>query len=140
MIDTNIMISAVLFPRGKASLALKKALLPPFQAVICDYVLKEFMGKFDEKFPEAKADMEAFLDDFLPATIIAITPTREIEGEVRIRDQKDRPILRAALAAKVDLLLTGDKDFLEAEVVEPRIISVAEFLGVKVKEKKLTSR
>lgn len=131
MIDTNIIISAVLFPKGKASLALKKALLPPFQAVICDYVLKEFMGKFDEKFPEAKADMEAFLDDFLPATIIAITPEDEVETEEKIRDQKDRPILRAALDAKVDFLLTGDKDFLEAAVLEPRIISVTEFLELR---------
>ena len=122
------MISAVLFPKGKASLALKKALLPPFQAVICDYVLKEFMGKFDEKFPEAKADMETFLEEFLPATIISIAPEDEVETEDKIRDQKDRPILRAALDAKVDFLLTGDKDFLEAAVAEPRIISVVKFL------------
>lgn len=31
MIDTNIFISAALFPNGKAAAALKKALLPPYQ-------------------------------------------------------------------------------------------------------------
>ena len=41
---------------------------------------------------------------------------------------KDRPILRAALNAHADLFLTGDKDFLESSVVDPRIISVADFL------------
>ncbi|MBP3815273.1 MAG: hypothetical protein J6H21_00235 [Firmicutes bacterium] len=31
MIDTNILISAVLFPKGKASCALIKALAPPYE-------------------------------------------------------------------------------------------------------------
>lgn len=31
MIDTNIFISAALFPNGKAAVALNKALLPPYQ-------------------------------------------------------------------------------------------------------------
>ena len=41
---------------------------------------------------------------------------------------KDRPILRAALNAGADLFLTGDKDFLESSVKDPRIISVPVFL------------
>ena len=45
-----------------------------------------------------------------------------------IRDIKDRPILRVALDAHADLFLTGDKDFLESSVTDPRIISAAVFL------------
>ena len=56
------------------------------------------------------------------------TPEEENPSEVKIRDVKDRPILRAALNAHADLFLTGDKDFLESSVVDPRIISVADFL------------
>ena len=41
---------------------------------------------------------------------------------------KDRPILRAALNEGTDLFLTGDKDFLESAVEDPRIVSVSEFL------------
>ena len=40
----------------------------------------------------------------------------------------DRPILRAALNAKVDVLLTGDKDFLESRVINPKIVTAAEFM------------
>lgn len=50
------------------------------------------------------------------------------EAEAQLRDPKDRPILRAALDAGADLLLTGDKDFLESAIKDPRIISVAAFL------------
>ena len=57
--------------------------------------------------------------------------TEEEIGEERlIRDPKDRPILRAALDAHADLFLTGDKDFLESAVRDPRIISAADFLAL----------
>ena len=47
MIDTNIFISAILFPNGKASIALFKALMPPYHPVTCDYVI-------DRSFPVAE--------------------------------------------------------------------------------------
>ena len=37
-------------------------------------------------------------------------------------------IFRAALNAKVDVLLTGDKDFLESGVTNPKIMTAAEFI------------
>ena len=52
----------------------------------------------------------------------------EAADEGKLRDPKDRPILRAALNAHADLFLTGDKDFLESAITDPRIISVAQFL------------
>ena len=36
--------------------------------------------------------------------------------------------MRAALNAKADVLLTGDKDFLESGVTDPKIMTAAEFL------------
>ena len=47
---------------------------------------------------------------------------------LQIRDISDRPILRAAIEAKADVLLTGDKDFLESGVNNPAIMTPAEFL------------
>ena len=51
MIDTNIFISAALFPNGAAAQALYKAMMPPYQPVVCDYVIDEVHRKFQEKFP-----------------------------------------------------------------------------------------
>ena len=56
------------------------------------------------------------------------TPEDAIEAESKVRDVKDRPILRAAVDAHADLFLTGDKDFLESSITDPRITSIAEFL------------
>ncbi|MBQ9030019.1 MAG: putative toxin-antitoxin system toxin component, PIN family [Parasporobacterium sp.] len=128
MIDTNIFISAALFPKGRAAEALYKALIPPYQPVVCDYVIDELHRKFQEKFPNRTVELEAFLYTALPAFEVVATPEEINEAETKIRDPKDRPILRAALNAGADLFLTGDKDFLESSVEDPRIISVAAFL------------
>lgn len=58
-------------------------------------------------------------------------PTDENISEMQIRDSKDRPILRATIAAKADILLTGDKDFLESGLKNPVIMTPAEFLKIK---------
>lgn len=55
-------------------------------------------------------------------------PTDEYLLEENIRDVKDRPILRAAINAKADILLTGDKDFLESGLTTPKIMTPAGFL------------
>ena len=52
MLDTNILISAVLFPGGRTAQALLKAFSPPYEPVICDYVVDELHRKFQEKFPD----------------------------------------------------------------------------------------
>ena len=51
VIDTNIIISAVLNPSGRASEALAKTLRKPFEPVVCSYILDELHRKFEEKFP-----------------------------------------------------------------------------------------
>ncbi len=130
MLDTNIIISAALFPNGRAAAALLKALSPPYEAVTCDYVVDELRRKFREKFPDKMTELDAFLYAFLSAIRITSTPEEEVDAEKEIRDSKDRPILRAALASNADYFLTGDKDFLESAVEDPRIISVAEFLSL----------
>ncbi len=128
MIDTNIFISAILFPNGRAAEALYKALAAPYQPVTCDYVVEELKREFTEKFPNRIVELDAFLDSALEAIEIVSTPKKIHDAEQFIRDKKDRPILRAALDAGADVFLTGDKDFLESSVKDPRIISVNEFM------------
>lgn len=128
MLDTNIIISAALFLGGQAAKAFYKAQNEPYEAVICDYVVDELRCKFREKFPNRLTELEAFIFRILPIAQLVSTPELPVEAEKEIRDVKDRPILRAALNANADLFLTGDKDFLESSVDDPRIISVREFL------------
>ena len=129
MLDTNIIISAALFPNGRAAQAFYKALQPPYQPLVCDYVVDELHRKFREKFPDRLTELEAFLFNALQFIKQVSTPEEAITAEYSIRDAKDRPILRAALNAHAELFLTGDKDFLESAVTDPRIVSVPDFLA-----------
>ena len=55
-------------------------------------------------------------------------PMEEYDSEMQVRDVNDRPILRAALNAKADILLTGDKDFLESGLENPEIMTAIDFV------------
>jgi len=50
-----------------------------------------------------------------------------ISGKL-IADPKDHPILNAAIIADVDIIISGDKHFLDLKLEHPKTMSVAEFL------------
>lgn len=130
-IDTNILISAIL--GGKTpSLALLKATYPPYTGLICQQNLDELRRIFNRKFPRRIPSMESFLAITMPSLTVVPIPPQQSPAEVSIRDEKDRPILRAALAASADILLTGDKDFLESGLKTPKIMSPAEFVELAI--------
>jgi len=65
---------------------------------------------------------------FVCAKIIKV-PTEKIHEEDLIRDEKDRPILRTAMKYKMDIILTGDKDFLESGIETPKMVTPVEFIN-----------
>ena len=81
MLDTNIIISAALFPNGRTAQAFFKALQPPYQPVICDYVVDELHRKFQEKFPHKVTELEAFLFNALAFITLVPTPEEVIDME-----------------------------------------------------------
>ena len=128
LIDTNILISAALNSHGTPYKAYLKAVTYPNKGIICDQNIEELWRIFNRKFPTKISMLEKFLAYSLAVIEVATTPEMEEDAEKLIRDVKDRPILRAALNAKADVLLTGDKDFLESGVTDPKIMTAAEFL------------
>lgn len=115
--------------RGQSSPGLLQSYVAPYEPLVCDYIVDELHRKFREKFPDRVTELEAFLYNALSFIKVVPTPETAVMAEDKVRDPKDRPILRSALDAHADLFLTGDKDFLESSITDPRIISVAEFLG-----------
>ena len=128
LIDTNVLISAALFPGNVPYRAYVKAVTSPSRGIICDQNVDELRRIFNRKWPEKIQAMETFLAVAMTVLTIVPTPEREIMDEAKIRDVKDRPILRAAVCCQADILLIGDKDFLESEIGTPQILTPAEFL------------
>ena len=130
LIDTHVLISAALNPNGVPFQAYKKAASYPHHGLICEQNVDEMRRIFNKKFPHRLASLDKFLSIALMTLELVPIPTEESASEKEIRDVKDRPILRAALKAKVDILLTGDKDFLESNLKNPSIMTPVEFLNL----------
>ncbi len=128
LVDSNILISAALNPKGTPYKAFLKAVTHPNKGIICVQNIEEMRRIFNRKFPKKIGLLEQFLAMALMAMEIVPTPGNEVKEETLIRDLKDRPILRAALYAKADILLTGDKDFIESEITNPQIMTASDFL------------
>ena len=128
LIDTNILISAALNPSGTPYAAFEKAVTYPNRGVICEQNIDELRRIFNRKFPNRIPALETFFSYALLTVDIVPIPDEEHSSEALIRDVMDRPILRAALSANVDILLTGDKDFLESSIIRPKIMTAAEFI------------
>ena len=129
LIDTNVLISAALSAGGTPFQAYIKAATYPNHGLICEQNVDEMKRIFNKKFPHRLTALDKFLSVALLTLELVPIPADENVSETQIRDVNDRPILRAAIAAKADVLLTGDKDFLESGVKHPAIMTPAEFLN-----------
>lgn len=125
LIDTNVLISAILNPEGTPFQAYLKAVSFPNHALICDQNIEELKRIFNKKFPKRIDALNRFLSIALLSIEIVQIPTDENDSESLVRDAADRPILRAAINANADILLTGDKDFLESGIDHPQILTPA---------------
>lgn len=129
LIDTNVLISAAL-GGGTPFQAYVKAASYPNHGLICEQNVDEMKRIFNKKFPTRLDALNRFLAAALLTLELVPVPTDEEATEEKIRDVKDRPILRAAIRAGADVLLTGDKDFLEAGLEKPIVLTPAEFLQI----------
>lgn len=129
LVDTNILISAILFPDSKVA----KTLLyvtEHHEMVLCERNIYELETVLKRKKPDKLPDAKVLLAE-LSYELVPVTD----HSEILIRDMKDQPILNAAIYADVDIILTGDKDFLCLDIEKPKCMSVAVFLeheGVEI--------
>lgn len=122
LVDTNVLFSALLFPGSKPAQALLRV-ASVHELVLCDRniaELREILRRKASRFlPDAEVLLAELSYDLIPAVDHA---------EKLIRDAKDQPILNAAIVYDVDVILTGDKDFLSLDMEHPRCLTAAEFL------------
>ena len=126
MLDTNILISIVIFNSNK----LKKMLIDICEKhtlVLSSYVIQELEEVTERKFANKKKAMSEFLFN-LPYEIEYTPSTILDEKALSIRDIKDVPVLYSAIISDVDVLVTGDRDFDDIDMEKPEIMTPNEFL------------
>jgi len=126
MVDTNILLSALVFGSARMAALLEK-IGEDHTMVICTHIIDEFRKVVAEKAPKYNSAVDTFFSR-LPYELV-YTP-QWTENMPELRDTKDKPILAAAIAADIDMIVTGDKDFLESDVERPEIISHLDFWDI----------
>ena len=130
MLDTNILFSAMYKPNGTPFEAFRKTSELPYRLVLCDQIIDELRRNFNRKFPAKIPALERFLS-IAHYDLVTLAPEDEAApDEESINDSKDRPILRAARKAKVDIFVTGDNGILESLISSPRIMRATEFVNL----------
>ncbi len=130
LIDTNILISSALNANGTPFKAFIKAVSAPNQGIICEQNLDEMRRVFNRKFPDKISALESFLALSMLTLKVVPIPDTVHSSEKQVRDADDRPILRAAIAAEADIIITGDLDLLEAGLNYPKVLSATQFLEI----------
>jgi len=125
MLDTNVLISAIVFPNDRMNSLIFKASLD-HQLVLSSYIIDELLTITEKKFPSKVKDIDLFLTR-LPYELV-YTP-KELKLDIfTIRDIDDYPVLYSAIVEDVDLFVTGDADFNDVKIEKPEIITPSEFI------------
>ena len=130
LIDTNILISAVLFPNSKIA---KVVIYVSdfYEIVLTQQIIEEFRRIINKKF-SSKIDC---IEELLNELDYELLETNYLD-KIKMRDPNDEPILNAALSNDVDFILTGDNDFLCLKISKPKCVNVnelIEILSIKIK-------
>lgn len=119
MLDTNVLISAFVFG-GTTGDIMEVLMESDCELYVSEYVDSEFFDKLKQKWPN---QAEKVYKLYRTLDINFCESTDRVLGS--LRDQKDIPILSDAIYHEIDILLTGDKDFLEETIEKPLILSPA---------------
>ncbi|GHV94728.1 hypothetical protein AGMMS50293_10480 [Spirochaetia bacterium] len=125
MLDTNVLISAIIFPNDRMNSLIYKAALD-HQLVLSSYVIEELFEVMERKFRDKLKDVDLFLTR-LPYELV-YTPRERQTGLFTIRDADDYPALYSAIIESVDLFVSGDNDFEDVDIEKPKIVTPSEFL------------
>ena len=130
MLNANIIISAILFPNSIISEVIKH-IVANDKIILSQYTINEVIKVFHRKFPHRIDEMEIFLEK-LPYTVF---PLQEIYNKnyPSIRDINDVPVLAYAVESKVDMLITGDKDFDDIKIKKMKILKPSQYKNKYIK-------
>jgi len=129
VIDTNLVLSALVFAQGRLSplrLAWQGAHCQPLLSSITAAELIRVLSY--PKFKLAAESQQELLADYLPYCTTVRMPAR-LPVTPACRDKFDLPFLHLAAAGKADYLVTGDQDLLslDGQFVCP-IITAEQFM------------
>jgi putative PIN family toxin of toxin-antitoxin system len=135
VLDTNVVVSALLFERGRLSWLRPAWMAADFRPLVSHATAAELLRVLSyPKFHLTDEEIATLLGDFLPFSepvevpVALNEPTAELP---RLPDPDDRIFLQLAEAGTAEFLVTGDQDLLAVPTPgDYRIISPTEFAAI----------
>jgi predicted nucleic acid-binding protein len=133
MADANILIAGILFPRWFHEF-LRHALRGDFTLVLSEQVVREATHRMARGSVAERRALTQFLADCEYEAVPDPSPDDVRQNLDLVRDPKDVPIALAAIAARVDYLVSNDKDLTAQDETTARLrqmirpIPVGQFL------------
>ena len=106
--DTNILVSALVFPGGQGDTALRRIIAGTDQLMMSRAILDELLEVLSRKFARDAEEL-AHVAVFFSELALVVTPKRRLRV---VRDDPDNRILECAIAGRADAIVTGDKALL----------------------------
>lgn len=92
------------------------------ELVLCDHIVAKIRDVVARKRPDLLADVDVLLAQLSYEMVIAPKEPSKL-----ISDPKDQPILKAAIMAGVDIIVSGDKHFLQLDMERQKPMSGKDF-------------
>jgi putative PIN family toxin of toxin-antitoxin system len=128
VLDTNCLVSALLFKSGRLSALRRVWQRGVIRPIVCKETVAELILVLAyPKFRLSKEDIDILLAEFLPfAETCRVThPARPIPG---LSDPSDAVFIHLARQSQADLLVSGDAHLLRLELPDIRIMAPVSFL------------
>ena len=123
--DTNVLVSALVFPGRRAEAALLHIVEERDQLLISAPILDELLGVLARKFArdgEQLARVAVFLGDLA----VMVRPRTRLRI---VSDEPDNRILECAVSGRADAIVTGDRALLAlANFRGVRLLTLAQYL------------
>lgn len=127
VLDTNILVSALIFPGGKPEAVYRRALDHSIDFVTSAVLLAELGRVLETKFGWEPERLEVAVAQLARVGDV-VKPTKRLA--VIEADPADDRVLEAAIEGKATLIVSGDKHLLKLRVYEGiRILDAARFLS-----------
>lgn len=126
VIDTNVLISALLTPFGNSARILDLVLSGELQVLYDDRIISEYQDVLQRpKFDFEKSDSDELLS-FIEAEGFKVTP---LPINAKVIDHDDLPFIETAITGMAEALITGNKrHFKGSSTKKIKIMTPDEFL------------
>ena len=126
--DTNILVSALVFPGGQGEAALRRIVEETDQLILSRPILDELLDVLGRKFARDVEEL-AHVAVFLSEIAVIVAPKRRLHV---VKDDPDNRIIECAVASRADAIVTGDKALLALKNYgNTRMLTLRSFLEGK---------